>query len=211
MRFDRNHFCRILDTVGWSNGNEEQEIEFKRKRPYRTVSTFSSPGGFALPTNICLVFSVHPGIFRNSSNSRTRRLQQDHPLLPSWNTGWPGWCTHFSSSRAADPVYVAPQPLRRHVALAGISNSGSSESGSGGGGVAAAGVGAIAVEIACLSDTFSARVGSGGRSTTFGGSGAGVSSTVECLPVVHGGMERNSSKVKTRGLQHFHPEKLASH
>ena len=36
-------------------------------------------------------------------------------------------------------------------------------------------------------------------------SGAGVSSTVECLPVVHGGMERNSSKVRTRGLQHFHP------
>ena len=41
------------------------------------------------------------------------------------------------------------------------------------------------------------------------GSGAGVSSTVECLPVVHGGMARNSSKVKTRGLQHFQPEKLA--
>jgi hypothetical protein len=36
-----------------------------------------------------------------------------------------------------------------------------------------------------------------------------VSSTVECLPVVHGGMLRNSSKVKTRGLQHFQPEKLA--
>jgi len=28
---------------------------------------------------------------------------------------------------------------------------------------------------------------------------------VECLPVVHGGMARNSSKVRTRGLQHFHP------
>lgn len=37
------------------------------------------------------------------------------------------------------------------------------------------------------------------------GSGAGVSSIVECLPVVHGGMERNSSNVKTRGLQHFQP------
>ena len=42
------------------------------------------------------------------------------------------------------------------------------------------------------------------------GSGTGVSSTVECLPVVHGGMERNSSKVKTRGLQHFQPETSAS-
>jgi len=37
------------------------------------------------------------------------------------------------------------------------------------------------------------------------GSGAGVSSTVECLPVVQGGMDRNSSKVSTRGLQHFQP------
>lgn len=39
------------------------------------------------------------------------------------------------------------------------------------------------------------------------GSGAGVSSIVECLPVVQGGMERNSSKVKTRGLQHSQPVK----
>jgi hypothetical protein len=28
---------------------------------------------------------------------------------------------------------------------------------------------------------------------------------VECLPVVQGGMARNSSKVRTRGLQHFQP------
>ena len=33
-----------------------------------------------------------------------------------------------------------------------------------------------------------------------------LSSTVECLPVVHGGIDRNSSNVKTRGLQHFQPE-----
>jgi hypothetical protein len=38
------------------------------------------------------------------------------------------------------------------------------------------------------------------------GSGAGVSSTSEWLPVVQGGMVRNSSKVRTRGLQHFQPE-----
>ena len=37
------------------------------------------------------------------------------------------------------------------------------------------------------------------------GAGAGVSSTAECFPVVHGGIERNSSKVRTRGLQHFQP------
>lgn len=71
---------------------------------YLTESTFSSPAPLALPTNMCLVFSVHPGIFKNSSNSSTRRLQHDHPLLPSWKTGWPGWCTHFSSSRAVDPL-----------------------------------------------------------------------------------------------------------
>jgi len=38
-------------------------------------------------------------------------------------------------------------------------------------------------------------------------SGAGVSSTVLCFPVVHGGMDRNSSNVSTRGLQHRHPTK----
>lgn len=32
-----------------------------------------------------------------------------------------------------------------------------------------------------------------------------MSSTVECLPVVQGGIVRNSSKVRTRGLQHFQP------
>ena len=42
------------------------------------------------------------------------------------------------------------------------------------------------------------------------GSGLGVSSTVECLPVVHGGMLRNSSKVSTRGLQHFQPDSVVS-
>ena len=42
------------------------------------------------------------------------------------------------------------------------------------------------------------------------GLGAGVSSTVECLPVVQGGMERNSSNVRTRGLQHFQPRKAVS-
>lgn len=35
--------------------------------------------------------------------------------------------------------------------------------------------------------------------------GAGVSSVVECLPFVQGGIERNSSKVRTRVLQHFQP------
>ena len=37
----------------------------------------------------------------------------------------------------------------------------------------------------------SSRVLEGGE-----GSGSGVSSTIECLPVVHGGIDRNSSKVR---------------
>ena len=52
--------------------------------------------------------------------------------------------------------------------------------------------------------------GSGLRSDSKGaaaGFGVGVSSTVECKPVVHGGMERNSSNVKTRGLQHVQPKR----
>ena len=52
-----------------------------------------------------------------------------------------------------------------------------------------------------------AGVGAGaGSSGALVGSGTGVSSTVECLPVVQGGMARNSSNVRTRGLQHFQPE-----
>jgi hypothetical protein len=57
---------------------------------------------------------------------------------------------------------------------------------------------------------FSTGTGGGAGASSALGSGAGVSSTVECLPVVHGGMARNSSKVRTRGLQHFQPENLAS-
>lgn len=38
-----------------------------------------------------------------------------------------------------------------------------------------------------------------------GFSRTGGRSVVECLPAVQGGMDRNSSKVSTRGLQHFQP------
>jgi hypothetical protein len=59
----------------------------------------------------------------------------------------------------------------------------------------ASGVGVVGLEIGMaaseVSVCFFSRVG-------------GIS-VVECLPVVHGGMARNSSKVKTLGLQHFHP------
>ena len=39
---------------------------------------------------------------------------------------------------------------------------------------------------------------------------AGGRSVVECLPVVQGGIDRNSSKVRTRGLQHFQPVQLST-
>ena len=49
-----------------------------------------------------------------------------------------------------------------------------------------------------------------GTSAVCFGCSIGVSSIVECIPVVHGGMAKNSSNVKTRGLQHFQPECLVS-
>lgn len=39
---------------------------------------------------------------------------------------------------------------------------------------------------------------------------AGGLSVVECFPVVQGGIERNSSKVRTRGLQHFQPTNVST-
>lgn len=47
-------------------------------------------------------------------------------------------------------------------------------------------------------------IGTSEGDTSFFSIVGGVS-VVLCLPVVHGGIERNSSKVKTRGLQHFQP------
>ena len=109
-------------------------------------------------------------------------------------------------------------PLLLHVAPGGIEADGSSDSGSGGGAGDRAGVGAaigarglegrlvdsepfVATAIG-FGAAGAGRLSTGGEGT---GAGAGVSSTVECLPVVHGGIERNSSKVRTRGLQHFQP------
>jgi hypothetical protein len=92
--------------------------------------------------------------------------------------------------------------------------SSSSDSGGGGGGVAvgcgaetgprkASGAGVAGLEVGKLSEA------SGCFFSIVGGR-----SVVECLPVVQGGMERNSSKVRTRGLQHFQPIKkmwISSH
>lgn len=76
------------------------------------------------------------------------------------------------------------------------SDSGGAGDGTAGGAVPAArGVGRVwgvsLVAMGLGAGSMSPKVLEGGE-----GSGSGVSSTVECLPVVHGGIERNSSKVR---------------
>lgn len=122
---------------------------------------------------------------------------------------------HSSSSREDPGVYLALHPLRRHDAFGGISSDGSSDSdsrgaGSGVGECASAPPGSLDVETAT---GFAAGGGpsslSGSNMGSLGGSGGvGVSSTVECFPVVQGGMSRNSSNVRTRRLQHFQPDEI---
>ena len=98
---------------------------------------------------------------------------------------------------------VALQPRRRQVVFGGTATEGSSDSDSGGAGDGAAG-GAVTEARAAGKDWEGSLVamglGAGGMSSGVlaggGGSGLGVSSTVECLPVVHGGIARNSSKVR---------------
>ena len=82
----------------------------------------------------------------------------------------------------------------------GTTIEGSSDSDSGGAGDGAAG-GALTAAGAAGKvwgiSLVAIGLGAGGMSSGgLEGGGSGVSSTVECLPVVHGGMERNSSKVR---------------
>lgn len=171
---------------------------------YLTLSTTSSaPSSFFCPTKRCLSLVAHPSIFMNSSNSSTRRLQQLYPLLPSWKMGKPGWCTHPSSRLPTLASYVAPHALRLQAAPSGMGSDGSSSASSCGAGDFAGG------GAACACCWVGRRGGSGDASGTSDaaglGSGAGVSSMSVWAPVVQGGMARNSSKVRTRGLQHFQP------
>lgn len=125
--------------------------------------------------------------------------------------GTPGWWTHVSVSLRPVPfLYEAPHARRLHVRPSGISSAGSSSSDSGGGGG-----GGVAEGVATLTGARGRagpavwdvvvsfrRAGSEGASffSIWGGR-----SVVLCLPVVQGAISRNSSKVKTRGLQHFQP------
>lgn len=159
---------------------------------------------------------LQPPIFMNSSNSRTRRLQHVQPLLPSWNIGTPGWNVQ-SSSRGLS-LEDFPQERRLHVVFSGTGLSGSSLSSSSSGfGVVDLGGGAIGIDSAAGGAGAALRIGTvveevdmgfnrgSSAAGLFDCAGAAFSSTVECLPVVHGGMARNSSNVRTRGLQHFQP------
>jgi hypothetical protein len=106
---------------------------------------------------------------------------------------------------------ASPQPFLLHVmpSLSGVFGSSSSDSGTGAG-VAARGVawaagrrGAGAGSDSCSDPRLTeVPLGTSGVSTF---SGTGVSSTSECFPFVQGSIARNSSKVKTRVLQHFQP------
>ena len=97
----------------------------------------------------------------------------------------------------------APQPRRLQVVDGGMVILSSSESGSG------SGAGAGPVEVGRCGFGWGAgreAMGwGGGAEASVGGSGTGVSSMAEWTPVVQGGMARNSSKVRVRGLQHFQP------
>lgn len=115
--------------------------------------------------------------------------------------------------------YIALHPFRRQVEFRGASRDGSSDSDSGGAGLAVFDGGVMAGgspgcdTLRLLVATVTLGAGRSGSALPasdvvaagFLDSVVGVSSMVECLPVVQGGMTRNSSKVKTRGLQHFHP------
>ena len=102
------------------------------------------------------------------------------------------------------------QPRRRQVVFGGMTASGSSDSNSSSGGadsatgcavVAGTGLGRRGVGIGVATGC-----GGGAAVEVFSsGSGAGESSIVECLPLVQGGIDMNSSNVRTRGLQHFQP------
>ena len=128
-------------------------------------------------------------------------------MLPSWKMGTPGWCMHDSPSLELPFLYLLSQPRLLQIAPSGISKvkSSSSDSGAGGGcaGICCAGcIGARVAAVVFRSSIFLASIAS--SSCVFSSSCGGLS-VVECTPVVHGSISRNSSKLRTRGLQHFHP------
>lgn len=140
----------------------------------------------------------------------------------------PGWKVQSSSLEVVS-AELLPHERLLHVVFGGMGASGSSLSSSNrGSGVDGRSGGAIDESVSLvvaeglavvLSDSFDTgplliAIGFslGPSSSTFLAFAAavGVSSTVECLPVVQGGIDRNSSKVRTRGLQHIQPSAAIS-
>lgn len=138
--------------------------------------------------------------------------------------GIPGWNVHSSSLDLTSAEFLPHERLLQ-VVLGGIgvsrsslssSRRGSGVEGLGGGAMASsdslAGAAALGVGFVVPSAVVDMGFSRGALSSSFVSfaAGAGVSSTVECLPVVHGGIVKNSSNVRTRGLQHFQPVDLVS-
>ena len=105
-----------------------------------------------------------------------------------------------------------PHPRLLHEALAGTATPSSSSSDSGGAGEGAGR--AVAVGFVGRRGTGAGRASErdpndtgvlDGMSGATWGASTGVSSISVCVPVVQGGIARNSSNVRTRGLQHFQP------
>jgi hypothetical protein len=97
---------------------------------------------------------------------------------------------------------VAPHPRRLQVAPSGIAAPSGSLSSvrSGAGAGLFGGCGAAVGASDGFESWIATGLGGGGMSSSLVsglGSGAGVSSTTLCLPVVQGGMARNSSNVRT--------------
>ena len=112
---------------------------------------------------------------------------------------------------------MASHARRRQVVFGGIGKEGSSESDSKGAeDGTAGGNGGDVRAFSVFGGSLLVAMGFGGGGTSSGtsagegGSGLSVSSIAECFPVVQGGIERNSSNVKTRGLQQFQPKSWKS-
>lgn len=120
---------------------------------------------------------------------------------------------HSSSSREVIVLAVEAtlHPRRRQVLFRGMTSEGLSASDSGSVGFSGATCGA-GTGARGGGTPFASTLGTlfGALSGLMTGAVTGVSSTVECLPFVHGSRARNSSKLRTRGLQHDQPGKRAS-
>ena len=106
---------------------------------------------------------------------------------------------------------TALQPRRRQCVSGGIGNDGSSDSDSKSSDGEAEGLGLRAKSMSemnlhdGLNVIVRADTGFGVVTSVFCSEVSAGVCTVECSPIVHGGIDRNSSNVRTRALQHRQP------